>query len=441
MKRKHNKILIVTAITILTTVTPTSLLRASPLEKGYKTVCIPDDSSDDETASDSDSSGSVTKSNGKFKPTDFKIPDLGDDKIQEGVPAYDLCKKIAKAVGDATGIDPKIIFAQMGHETSWGSAPGAKAARDGEHNLTGIGYVSGTPGVQQGSGHGEGDGSYGSYDSWQHYAMAYASILANMLNGHDDAKKDPKAFVHVLKEKGYYTDSESNYLAGFMSCMSKWDSSGGSNQALDLANEGNASDNNNTSSSSNNSFEPPYCSSNSNQSSNNVSEASGSIVDNARKMNGWFHYSQTNRYNFMKDGKNYKDLKSIDQLNKDGNTDCSGFVWIVLKVSGYKVPDTPWTTPLQESDATGAHQYLKKIDPKDAKAGDVIIVNVGGGSGSMGHTAILTENWHGYDTKCINEGGDDETVFHHDGVCEDTIQRQFGSLVDNGRVTIARPIK
>lgn len=417
----------------------TPIVKASPLDQGYKTICIPDEDSSSESSDSNSSGSSANKSGNKYKPTDFNIPDLGDEQIKEGVPAYSLCKKIAKAVGEATGIDPKIIFAQMGHETAWGSASGAKAARDGEHNLTGIGYVAGTPGVQQGSGHGEGDGSYGSYDSWQHYAMAYASILANMLDGHDDAKKDPKAFVHVLKEQHYYTASESEYLAGFMSSLNQWDSSE-SNQSLDLANEGNASSNNNTSDSTNGSFENPYCSSG-NQSSTSLSETSGSVVENARKMNGWFHYSQGNRYNFMKDGKSYKELKSIDQLNKDGNTDCSGFVWLVLKVSGYKVPETPWTTPQQESDATGSHQYLQKIDPKEAKAGDVIIVNVGGGSGSMGHTAILTENWKGYDTKCINEGGDDETVFHHDGVCEDTIQRQFGSLVDNGRVTIARPIK
>lgn len=437
MKKNFKLIMIVSMITL--TFSASDLVHASPLEKGFDNVCVQNGDSSGSTSTDNESSP-ATKSSSKFKPTDFKIPDLGDDTPKEGVPDYDLCKKIASAIGDATGIDPKLIFAQMGHETSWGSASGAKAARDGEHNLTGIGYVAGTPGVKNGSGHGEGDGSYGSYDNWQHYAMAYASILANMLDGQDKAKKDPQAFVHVLKEHGYYTASESEYLAGFMGALNKWDSNGGSNQALSIANQGNASSNNNTSDSSDRSFNNPNCPSESNQ-SNNTEGNSGSIVDTARKMNGWFHYSQGNRYNFMKDGKNYKELKSIDQINKDGNTDCSGFVWLVLKICGYKVPETPWTTPIQESDATGAHQYLQKIDPKDAKPGDVIVVNEGGGSGSMGHTAILTENWKGYDTKCINEGGDDETVFHNDGVCEDTIQRQFGSLVDNGRVTIARPIK
>ena len=172
------------------------------------------------------------------------------------------------------------------------------------------------------------------------------------------------------------------------------------------------------------------------------SKACDDIVKNARDLMGWFHYSQGNRTNFMSGGKKPDDLKSKGDLNKDGNADCSSFVWLVLKESGYNVPaNVGWYTKTMADDAKGAHKWFKQIDPKDAKPGDVIIVNEGSGSGDNGHTAIISENWHGYDTKCINEGGDDQTIFHNDGVCEDTIQRNFGTMVQQGDVTIAEPVK
>lgn len=178
-----------------------------------------------------------------------------------------------------------------------------------------------------------------------------------------------------------------------------------------------------------------------NESSNN-GEADGNIVKNARSLMTWFHYSQDNRTNFMKDGKKPDDLKLKDDLNKDGNADCSSFVWLVLKMSGYSVPNNVgWFTGTMAQDAKSSHKWFKQIDEKDAKPGDVIIVNQGSGVGSNGHTAIITENWHGYATKCINEGGDDETIFHHDGVCEDTIERQFGTMLQGSDITIARPVK
>lgn len=176
-------------------------------------------------------------------------------------------------------------------------------------------------------------------------------------------------------------------------------------------------------------------------SGNSVPGDNGSVVSIARSLMGWFHYPNPDRHNVQmctKDGK----LNSKDDLKKDGITDCSGFVWIVLKLAGYSVPqDMAWFTGTMAADAKGPHKWFQQIDPKDAKPGDVIIVNEGSGVGGNGHTAIITENWHGYDTKCINEGGDDETVFHNDGVCEDTIQRQFGSMLQAGDVTIARPVK
>lgn len=180
-----------------------------------------------------------------------------------------------------------------------------------------------------------------------------------------------------------------------------------------------------------------------NSSGSDAGQVSGDIVKNARALMGWFHYSQGNRTNFMSGGKKPDELKSKSDLNKDGNADCSSFVWLVLKESGYSVPaNVGWYTKTMADDAKGPHKWFKQIDPKDAKPGDVIIVNEGSGEGSNGHTAIITSNWQGYDnTKCINEGGDDQTMFHNDGVCEDTIRKQFWTMLDNGDVTIAEPVK
>ena len=203
---------------------------------------------------------------------------------------------------------------------------------------------------------------------------------------------------------------------------------GGSNGGASSANSASSSDN-------------PDCPSNGNSSSGS-GQADGDIVKIARSMMGWFHYPNPDRHNVQmctKDGK----LNSKDDLNKDGQTDCSGFVWIVLKLAGYSVPPAMgWYTKTMAEDAKGPHKWFKQIDPKDAKPGDVIIVNEGDGAGANGHTAIITSNWQGYDnTKCINEGGDDETVFHNNGVCEDTIRKQFWTMLDNGDVTIAEPVK
>lgn len=409
--------------------------KAEVVDPGYMAVCVNSGSSSGSSSSDSGSSGgTAAKSSQKYKPTDFSMPDFGDETPKVGQPDYSLCKKIADAVGKAVGCDPKFVFAQMGEETAWGSAELAKAARDGEHNLSGIGYVPGTPGAKGGSEHGEGDGAYGAYDSWQHYAMAYASILANMLDGNDQAKHDPKAFIHVLAQHDYFTAKESVYLAGFLGDMAKYDNAG--NSQAGSAGDGNAASSDGANSSGNNN---PACDNGGN--SDGSGQADGDIVKLARSLMGWFHYPNPDRHNVQmvtKDGK----LNSKDDLKKDGITDCSGFVWLVLKLAGYSVPPAMgWFTGTMAQDAKGPHKWFKQIDPKDAKPGDVIIVNEGSGEGENGHTAIITENWHGYDTKCINEGGDDETVFHNDGVCEDTIQRQFGSMLQAGDVTIAEPVK
>lgn len=123
--------------------------------------------------------------------------------------------------------------------------------------------------------------------------------------------------------------------------------------------------------------------------------------------------------------------------NKNGQTDCSGFVWLAMKRAGYNVGDAPFFTGTMEQDAKGPHKYLKKISPKSAKPGDVIIMNIGDGSGPNGHTAIIAGKYKGYQTRIIEMGGD-----NHSHVHVSNIHDSFLSLINGGaRVTWARPVK
>lgn len=169
------------------------------------------------------------------------------------------------------------------------------------------------------------------------------------------------------------------------------------------------------------------------------SGGSGDILDTAKKLVGYFTYSQPNRRDVAKSGKSLNSLKSVDDVKKSGQTDCSGFVWLVLKLAGYKVPsDMGWYTGSMAADARGARHWLKEVDAKDAKAGDVVIVNQGGGAGSAGHTAILMENWHGNSTKVIEMGGLYTETHVNAG---HTFQESFLSLLDGGDICFAEPIK
>ena len=110
-------------------------------------------------------------------------------------------------------------------------------------------------------------------------------------------------------------------------------------------------------------------------------------------------------------------------------------MWLVLNKAGYKVPaNMGWFTGTMASDATGAHHYLKAIDKSEAKAGDIVIVNQGEGSGNNGHTAILTEDWHGNQTRIIESGGTGKSI----NIAQ--FGTAFSSLL-SGETTFSRAIK
>lgn len=158
-------------------------------------------------------------------------------------------------------------------------------------------------------------------------------------------------------------------------------------------------------------------------------EADGNIIKTAKSMKGYFKYGQSHPSADL--GTDFKNP------NKSGTTDCSGFVWLTLNKAGYKVPaNMGWFTGTMASDAKDEHKWLKQIKPSDAKAGDIVIVNQGAGAGNNGHTAFITENWHGKNTKIIQEGGD--TTGH---VNEGQFGTSFSVLLDGGDVVLARPVK
>lgn len=159
-----------------------------------------------------------------------------------------------------------------------------------------------------------------------------------------------------------------------------------------------------------------------------IPQANNDIVSVAKSLLGYFTYQLIH-------GERY--IGSVQNIDRNGVTDCSGYVWLVLAKAGYPVPsDMQWYTGSMTSDARGAHQWLQEIAPEQSKAGDVIIYNVGGGAGANGHTAILLETYRGNDTQIIQMGGDSR----FSGVNTSTMGYSFGSLLGGDRC-IARAVK
>jgi phage minor structural protein len=159
-----------------------------------------------------------------------------------------------------------------------------------------------------------------------------------------------------------------------------------------------------------------------------IPQANSDIVSIAKSLLGYFTYQLIH-------GEAY--IGSVANPNRNGVTDCSGYVWLVLAMAGYRVPaNMQWFTGSMASDARSTHSWLQEVSPEQTRAGDVVIYNVGGGAGSSGHTAILLEQYHGNDTQIIQMGGDGR----YSGVNASTIGYSFGSLLGGDRC-LARAVK
>lgn len=156
-----------------------------------------------------------------------------------------------------------------------------------------------------------------------------------------------------------------------------------------------------------------------------ISSGAGDILSTAKSLLNYFHYSQPLRWNFG----------SVENPDRNGYADCSSFVWLVLTKAGYKTAPraTLWYTGSMRDDARGAHQYFTEIPANQAKAGDIIIVNLGAGAGNDGHTAVLAEDWHGYTTAIVEMGG-----MQSGGVGIGRVDKSFGYLLNGGDVCLAR---
>ena len=131
-----------------------------------------------------------------------------------------------------------------------------------------------------------------------------------------------------------------------------------------------------------------------------VDPLAAKLVETVKPMLGWFVYGQDRPITTAKAGIQPDDIKSLDDLNRNGRLDCSGFVWLGMKLAGEKVVKAstgPWYTGSMARDARGAKQYLKQIDnPALLQPGDIIIVDSStSDKGDGGHTAII--NGYGVD--------------------------------------------
>ena len=157
-------------------------------------------------------------------------------------------------------------------------------------------------------------------------------------------------------------------------------------------------------------------------------QSGGNILSTAKSLIDYFHYSQPMRWNFG----------SVENPDRNGYADCSSFVWLVLTKAGYRTAPrgTLWYTGSMRDDARGTRQYLTEISPNEAKAGDIIIVNLGAGAGNDGHTAVLAEDWHGYTTAIVEMGG-----MQSGGAGIGRVDQSFGYLLNGGDVCLARAKK
>lgn len=174
---------------------------------------------------------------------------------------------------------------------------------------------------------------------------------------------------------------------------------------------------------------------------NNCQADSGSsdsnIVNYSKSILGYFTYGQVH---------GVSNIGSVANPSRSGVTDCSGFVWLALAHLGYKVPeDMQWYTGSMESDAKGAHEYLKEIKPSEAGAGDIVIVNTQDSTGDSGHTAILTDKWEdkpdqSNQTPIIQEGGEGGGGGVNEGHFADSFSVLLNGQYGSYTITFARPV-
>lgn len=114
-------------------------------------------------------------------------------------------RSVAKAIGKKLGVDPKLVYAQLMHETGGGTHMA------GKNNYGGIVYA-GQKGAKAGSHQPDGSGNYADFDSLDDFANAYASTLQKM--GINSSIKSVNDWANQLHSRGYFTASPAEYAGG-----------------------------------------------------------------------------------------------------------------------------------------------------------------------------------------------------------------------------------
>lgn len=346
----------------------------------------------------SSSSGTAEQFTGKFTKD---LPDVGDIKGKGQID--DEIAQYAVATAIKYRLLPSVILSQYAYESEWGKSQSAKE----DNNYFGVTWFQGAPypkGSSRGVGGSEG-GNYMKFPNDEEAFNYYGYMLASQDNFSDSVgNKSPDDVLLTLGEGGYAAagiTKSSPYFTGAMGIIEDNDLKGYDKPAIEKWDS---------------------------KSESKSSKASGNnsdVLEIAEEFEGHMSYSQPMRTN----------LGTPEKPDKSGNADCASFVWLMLGNAGYEIPKTPYTTVTMADDAKGDNQFLEEIDKDEAGPGDVVIVNMGSGTGNNGHTAILLEDWQGKDTDIIQIGGVE------DKVNKDQFGTSFMSLLSGSETTLASPVK
>ena len=334
--------------------------------------------------------------------TTTAVSKIGKISVKDSSNYLTRMKNISKAVGKKIGVSPRMLFSQLYAESG---PSGNQPVNTQDNNYGGMTWTPGCgyhKGTTRGAGGSEG-GWYRHYKNVSEFASDWAVTVKSNFSKMGNPK-NLSDYLAKMKAQNYMADNNmSGYLARMKTGWGLWTGkstlSGAAQTADDAATDtGEDCDD---------------------------GASGGSIVEEAKKWLDKFHYGYSRTANA-----HWRHPSSND------TTDCSGFVWLVYKRCGLPLPSS-WSTPTIESDAKGAHNWVKQVSAKNTQAGDIICVNVGPGGGQNGHAAILLSKYHGGSTKIIEMGAGLTT----DRVNIRTVNFAFGYMLNRGRITFARSIR
>lgn len=155
------------------------------------------------------------------------------NKIGDNDPAEEVFVKVARVVGEAVGVQPRLVFGQMCVEVG---GPKFSSQAKEDKNLSGITYPGGqkygaTRGQVRGAGGCEG-GVYSKFPTWEAYEKTYEDTLnADFKNG---KPQNAQQYAQILADEHYYAGNHpvngkagpqdvANYAAGIEQYAKQFD--------------------------------------------------------------------------------------------------------------------------------------------------------------------------------------------------------------------------